>query len=106
MLTLVIRSGSSYRQAGHTVPPHCAAHLSIGIELTQGHHMQDKPDRELTKYAGLNRPPLGFPTAMKFCPTCQMETPHQFRGFGGGGSVRVCVRCLERALDALAHKAR
>jgi hypothetical protein len=34
---------------------------------------------------------------MKYCKTCQRETPHQIRG-GPGMGVVICVPCLSRAL--------
>jgi hypothetical protein len=40
-----------------------------------------------------------FSRFLKFCPTCQAETQHRLRAIGGAGSVRICVRCLERALQ-------
>ena len=35
---------------------------------------------------------------MRFCRTCQKETPHQLRQ-GTGAVVSLCVPCLERALS-------
>jgi hypothetical protein len=64
--------------------------------------MQD--DRDMLKYASVVKPPLGFPTAVKFCQTCQCLTPHQFRGVGTAGSVRLCVCCLERALQMTSER--
>jgi NMD protein affecting ribosome stability and mRNA decay len=37
------------------------------------------------------------PTTLRVCLSCQKETPHQIRA-GAGATVKICVRCLERAL--------
>lgn len=39
-----------------------------------------------------------WPKTMRFCRTCQKETPHQLRQ-GTGAVVSLCVPCLERALS-------
>jgi hypothetical protein len=38
-----------------------------------------------------------LPKTIKYCKTCQRETPHQIRG-GRGLTANVCISCLERAL--------
>ena len=37
------------------------------------------------------------PTMMKFCKTCQKQTPHQIRG-GPRAEAVICIACLNRAL--------
>jgi hypothetical protein len=37
------------------------------------------------------------PKTIKYCKTCQMETPHQIRS-GPGVVTVICVACLGRAL--------
>ena len=39
-----------------------------------------------------------LPQTMKFCKTCQRETPHQIRG-GARIAAVICLPCLERALS-------
>jgi len=39
-----------------------------------------------------------LPKAMKFCKTCQKETPHEIRG-GSGVTASICISCLRRALS-------
>jgi hypothetical protein len=38
-----------------------------------------------------------LPKTIKYCKTCQAETPHQIRS-GPGMVANICVSCLERAL--------
>ena len=37
------------------------------------------------------------PKTIKYCKTCQRETPHEVRG-GSGMDVVMCISCLNRAL--------
>ncbi len=38
-----------------------------------------------------------LPKTMKYCKTCQMETPHEIHR-GTGATATICVPCLCRAL--------
>lgn len=39
-----------------------------------------------------------LPRTIKYCKTCQRETPHQIRS-GPGVVANICISCLERALS-------
>ncbi|GEM_PF-3595987 len=39
-----------------------------------------------------------WPKTLRYCRTCQKETPHQLRQ-GSGVVITLCVPCLERALS-------
>lgn len=39
-----------------------------------------------------------LPKTMKYCRTCEKETPHEIRG-GEGVSAIICLACLFRALS-------
>jgi len=36
-------------------------------------------------------------STMKYCKTCERDTPHQIRG-GPGAAANICIACLRRAL--------
>jgi len=38
-----------------------------------------------------------LPKTLKYCKTCQSETPHQIR-CGPGLTAMICIACLDRAL--------
>ena len=38
-----------------------------------------------------------LPKTMKFCKTCQRDTPHEIRT-GPGVSAMICIACLRQAL--------
>lgn len=38
-----------------------------------------------------------LPKTIKYCKTCQRETPHQIRS-GPGLVANICISCMERAL--------
>jgi len=38
------------------------------------------------------------PKTMKYCKTCQRDTPHEIR-MGSGVTATICVPCLRRGFD-------
>jgi hypothetical protein len=52
----------------------------------------------MLEWPGNDPTPAPLPRILRFCKTCQKQTPHEIRT-GAGVAAAICIACLQRALN-------